>query len=333
MMRPEAVSGATGGSLSGRSGVGATRRQRLLFAFKVAVSAVLLTWILSRASLREVFGAIGSADLLLLLTAYALEGLGVLISTSRWRLLLRTQGETAPSLGFLIRSYLVATFFNNVLPSTVGGDASRAYDCYQEAGAPAMSSVLVDRLLGLLALMLFALIGLPFAAGLAERAPMLVLALWLGAAALLAALGAIFWGRSWPRLRRLLARLPERLAGAIALVWNAFRSYRGQWGTLLRAFGLSLLLQANVVLYYVLIARALHLDAPALSFFLIVPLATFVTMLPISINGIGLREGALATMLGWYGVATAGAVALAWLVYLSSVLFGLIGGIVYAVRR
>jgi hypothetical protein len=56
-------------------------------------------------------------------------------------------------------------------------------------------------------------------------------------------------------------------------------------------------------------------------------------MLPVSINGIGLRENALAAMLGWYGVAAADAVALAWLVYLSSLLLGMIGGIVYAVRR
>lgn len=335
-MRPEAVTGAPGATVAARPGDAAStgngRRRGLLLAAKVLVSAVLLAWILSRASLPDIFEAIRATDVVLLLAAYALDGVGGLISIARWRVLLGTQ-SAVPSVAFLLKSYLVAVFFNNLLPSTVGGDASRAYDCYRQVGGQAVSSVLVDRLLGLLALVLFALVGVSFATRLTDHVP--TLAPWLGggAAALLAVVGLIFFGRSGPRMRGLLARLPARLVRAITLVWNAFRSYRGQWRTLLKAFALSLLLQANVVVYFILIARALHIDAPALSFFLIVPLATFVTMLPVSINGIGLRENALAAMLAWYGVAAADAVALAWLVYLSSLLYGLIGGIVYALRR
>jgi glycosyltransferase 2 family protein len=307
-------------------------RVGLLLAAKTVVSLSLLAWILSRASLREIFGAVAGASLPLLLVAYSIDFIGCLISTIRWRLLLRTQ---APPWRFLLQSYFVAAFFNNFLPSTVGGDASRAYDCYRASGGSgqAASSVVVDRLLGLLVLVLFALIALPLATRLTEHLPELRLELGLGVLGLFGVILGIFFGNAGSRWHRLFARLPSPVVRTLALVWRAFASYRGQWRTLLKAFALSVLLQANVVLYFVLIASALHLEVPPESFFLIVPLATFVTMLPVSINGIGLRENALGAMLAWYGVAAAHAVALAWLVYLSSLLFGMVGGVVYALRR
>ncbi len=310
------------------------RRRPLLIALKILISTALLAWILSRAALGDIAVAMAGTFLPLLIAAYSLDIIGLLIGVARWRVLLRTQATPPPTWRFLAQSYMIAAFFNNLLPSTVGGDASRSYDSYRASGGStqAASSVVVDRLLGLLALVLFALVGLPFASQVAEAMPDLGRWLELGTLAMLGAVGLIFFGS---RLVRLRAYLPARVEPAIQQVWRAFASYRGggQWRTLVKAFGLSLLLQANVVLYFVLIAKALHLDVPAQSFFLIVPLATFVTMLPVSINGIGLRENALAVMLAWYGVGAAQAVALAWLVYLGGLLTGVAGGIVYMLRR
>jgi glycosyltransferase 2 family protein len=307
-------------------------RTRLLLAAKIIVSLSLLVWILSRAGLPEIFAAIRTADPRLLLAAYSLDIVGLLISVSRWEVLLRAQG-TAPRRSFLLKSSLVAVFFNNLLPSTVGGDASRAYDCYRQVGGRAMSSVLVDRLFGLLALVAFALFSLPFATQLASHVPLLALWLGGGVAGLLLVLWGIFAERSWSASQSLLAKLPARLGSALGLVRDAFQAYQGKWKTLVQAFALSVLLQANVVLYFVLVAWALNLGVPAFHFFLIVPLALFVMMLPISINGIGLRENTLAAMLAWYSVSTVDAVAFAWLAYLGNLLIGLLGGVVYALRR
>jgi len=329
-----AATGGIGAPPTDASAAGAARRRWVLLAAKIVVSTGLLAWILSRAGLADITLAVASAAVPMLLAAYALDVVGLAIAVARWRLLLRTQAPPPP-WRFLLQSYLVAVFFNNLLPSTVGGDASRAYDCYRASGGShqAVSSVVVDRLLGLLVLMLFALIGLPFATGFTEHLPTLATWLQFGLVGLLAVVGLIFLGRASFRLHALLPHLPPRLVQAIAPVWSAFGSYGGQWRTLLNAFALSVLLQANVVLFFILVAWALRLEVPAQSFFLIVPLATFVTMLPVSINGIGLRENALAAMLAWYGVAVADAVALAWLVYLGSLMFGLAGAIVYALRR
>ena len=306
---------------------------RLLFVAKIAASTVLLAWVLSRADLADILAAMQAAHISLLLAAYSLDLVGYLISAARWRILLRAQAVEVPS-SFLVKSLLVAAFFNNILPSTVGGDASRAYDSYRLAGRQgrAISSVLIERLLGLLVLVAFALLSLPFATRLADRWQ---LGFWLAiaGAGLLVMVWAIFFGRSWPSLQRLLSRLPARLARPGLLLWHALQVYRGRRRALVLTVLLSTLLQMNVVLYFILVSSALDLAVPEFNFFLIVPLVSFMMMLPISINGIGLRENALAVMLGWHGVTTADAVAFAWLVYLGGLLFGLVGAVVYALRR
>lgn len=313
---------------SGRPGL------QWLFIFKVATSTMLLAWIISKASVAEILAAVWSTNIPLLLAAYALTFIGIVLSVSRWRLLLQAQGATLPRL-WLLRSYLVATFFNNFLPSTVGGDASRAYDCYRITGGSrrAMSSVLLDRLLGLLALVMLALGSLHFARPVSEHLPILPVWLSLAVIGLAGVIGAIFFGLPSRRLAAAMALMPRPLYRGCAAIAGAFDLYRGQWQTLIVAFALSFVHQFNVILYFMLIAQALGLEVPAFDFCLIVPLVSFVVMLPISINGIGLRENALAVMLGYYGVATADAVALAWLVYLGSTIPALAGGIIYASRR
>jgi glycosyltransferase 2 family protein len=308
-------------------------RVRLLVLAKLAVSSILLYWILSRANLAEIFAAAASVSVPLLLLAYSLDLLGLLISSTRWRGLLRAQGVDVP-VGFLVKSFMVANFFNNLLPSTVGGDASRAYDSYQAASrtADAMASVIVDRLLGLLALVSFAVVSLPFARELTADLP--ALPAWIAVAGLgLSALvwvvflgGARFLGRMAGPLPGPVKRLAKRVS-------SAFAAYRGQHRVLGVAFALSVLLQANVVFQFVLIAAAMGLPVPIVGFVLIVPLATFIMMIPVTINGIGLREGALALFLAAYGVGSSEAVAFAWLLYLGGLIQGVLGGIVYAMRR
>src|SRR5829696_3019403 len=124
---------------------------------RLAVSAGLIAWILSRTPFREVAAAFRSADLRFVLLALALNPLGYLASVRRWRLLIRAQGGDA-ALPFLVRSFLVGVFFNNLLPSTIGGDAVRAMDTARTGvgRAAAVAIVVVDRFIGLLALMLFA---------------------------------------------------------------------------------------------------------------------------------------------------------------------------------
>ncbi|HKI03236.1 MAG TPA: lysylphosphatidylglycerol synthase transmembrane domain-containing protein [Thermoanaerobaculia bacterium] len=280
---------------------------------RLAVSAALVAWILARTPFREVAAAFRSADPRFVLLALALNPLGYLASVSRWRLLIRAQGGDA-ALPFLVRSFLVGVFFNNLLPSTIGGDAVRAMDTSRTGvgRAKAVAIVFVDRFVGLLALMLFAALSVLASGRLTERVPALYAWVLGGAAAMGALAGLLFV-------------LPRIVASRFSFRWPV--------SVLARAFAWSLLLQTLVVLNGYFLARALHVPIPLPAFFLIVPLAIFVMMLPVSINAIGVRENVWAFFFAAFGVSAALGVAVAWLDYGLVLLQALAGGMVYATRR
>lgn len=304
-----------------------------LIGAKVVVSTLLLVWILSRSNLAEIFEAAKDAYVPLLLLAYLFNFVGVVITSVRWRGLLAAQGVEAPTT-FLLKSVLVGMFFNNFLPSTVGGDAMRAYDSYRFArSGSAVTSVIVDRMLGLLVLSVFALVSVPFAPELTNQVPMLRFWIVGGALGLVGLAWSVFFTPLYDVLGGVLARLPAGLARTAGRAFASFGAYRGQRAALARAFGWSVLLQANVVIHYILLARALGFTVPAHHFFLIVPLALYIMMVPVTVNGIGLRENVFALFLAAYGIGNASAVAYAWFAYLGTLILGLVGSAVYVLRR
>src|SRR3990172_7297812 len=102
-----------------------------IIIIRILISAALIFWILKDTNFKEILSSIESANFLLVITSFSLHFIGYYVSAVRWKLLLSTQGVET-KIGYLIKSYLVSTFFNNLLPSTVGGDAIRAYDSYKE---------------------------------------------------------------------------------------------------------------------------------------------------------------------------------------------------------
>jgi glycosyltransferase 2 family protein len=288
-------------------------RRAAALGLRLAVSAGLIAWVLSRTPFRAVAAAFRSADPRFVLLALALNPLGYLASVRRWRLLIRAQGGDA-ALPFLVRSFLVGVFFNNLLPSTIGGDAVRAMDTAKTGvgRAKAVAIVFVDRFVGLLALMLFAVLSVLVSGRLTERVPALY-AWVLGGAAVLGLIAG------------LLFVLPRFVASRFSFQWPA--------SVLARAFAWSLLLQTLVVLNGYFLSRALHVPIPLPVFFLIVPLALFVMMLPVSINAIGVRENVWAFFFAAFGVPAALGVAVAWLDYGLVLLQAVVGGVVYATRR
>ena len=289
---------------TGTPGTGGTAGTTWL---RLGISTALVAWIFYRAPLGEILTAFRAADLRFVWLALAINPLAYLASIRRWRLLIRAQGGDA-SLSYLLRSFLAGVFFNNLLPSTVGGDALRALDTARLGLGKVKGAavVFVDRFVGALALLLFATAGLLVSGRLTARIPALYG--WVLGGAGAAALAAILL-------------LSARVGEIVAL--------RGRGGLLARALLWSLLLQTQVVLNGFLLARALHVAIPLPYFFLIVPLVLFVMMLPVSINGIGVRESAWVFFLAPFGVPAATAVAVAWLDYGLLLLQAAVGGVVY----
>ena len=292
--------------------IAAYRKQHLITLLKLCISVGLIFWILRSTNLQNTFASIRSANMVLVLLAGSLHLVGFTISAFRWQLLLDAQGTDA-KIPFLVKSYVVGMFFNNFLPSTMGGDAVRAYDSWRLGGSKsgAVAVVFIDRFLGLLALMVFALIAVLFADYLSADVPYLGLWVSLGLAGMLVVVWLIFSPPAWAIAAMTQANFPFR--ERIERIITSLVVFQGRRAVLWSALGLSLLLQANVVLHYYIIAQALALTVPLTAFFLIIPLVTILLMVPISINAIGLRENAYVYFLGALAVGRSEALAFAWI--------------------
>ena len=150
------------------------RIRLLLTVVKILFSGGLLYWLIHDLELKQIGLVITDANVGLLSLAFMMFFLGYLITAFRWRMLLSAQGVHA-RIGFLVQSFLVAIFFNNLLPSTIGGDVVRIYDSWRlgNSRSGAASVVIVDRLMGLLALASYALITVIAARQLADVVPAL----------------------------------------------------------------------------------------------------------------------------------------------------------------
>lgn len=306
-------------------------KRLLLTILKWVVSIVLIGWLLRNTNLGEITASIRSASLFWVAMAASLHGVGFLIGAYRWLLLLRAQGADAPIL-FLMRSYFISIFFSNFLPSTIGGDAVRIYDSWRVGGSRsgAVAIIFVDRFLGLLALMLFALVALPFARGFTEHIPYLNLWVVAGIGGMLGIVWSIFVPS---RLLHWVGKIPFPFPTKVQHLLDAFLSFQGRRDVLLQQMVLSFLLQANVIVHYYFIGLALDLPIPFFAFFFIVPLVTLITMLPISINAIGVRENAFGFFFAAYGVTMSDSIAFAWIAFGLVLLQGVVGGILYALRK
>jgi uncharacterized protein (TIRG00374 family) len=251
-----------------------------------------------------------------------------LLHAQRWRIVLRAMGHT---LEFppLLRLVLIGYFFNQTLPSTIGGDAYRVWGAYKQhvSAGTAVVSVLVDRILALFALVLMILAGLWWLTGLL-RSPA---ATWIIALVIVAAfvgMGVLIGiGRFREPLQRWhFTRLIVQMSDAARNVVS--RPPAAATVVLLTVAGYSCFSFAVYIL-----AAGMQVDLGFWQSLLLIPLVTLVALLPISIAGWGLRESAMVVALGLVGVPAVQAFSLSVLSGLVVMASGIPGGMLWLAGR
>jgi len=286
-------------------------KRSALVGVKVAVSLALLAYLFSITDLAALEDRVRSADLLLLAAAVGCYVVMLALATWRWQVLLEGLGVAAP-LRRLTASYLVATFFNNFLPSNIGGDVVRVRDGSRITGSTAASLAVVgiDRILGFGALYVLAtaafVLGGPVVREFAGARVVLA-----GLALLFGALAYIFFRPGTARAMMSASRLNriEWIREQFEAAQGAVHAYRARMRTVWLAFAASLALQALAVWYYVAVARALRIPLSASAAFLMVPLCSLLQAVPVSFNGWGLREGLFTVYFGQVGLPKESALA------------------------
>ena len=307
----------------------------ILIAIKIIISIGLISWLLSRADLSQIWQTIKQANVALLAFAFFQFFIGYFITAKRWQNLLSALDVPAGLLT-LVRSFSIAIFFNNFLPSTIGGDAYRMYDSYRLGAGKsrAIAVIFIDRVIGLSALLLLAFTASLFAGEVAEQIPLLRLFL-VGAVAGIIILAWIVFGSGGNKLLQLtqgehpVMQIAHKIMDKI---YSGFHLFEGRADIMFKAVGLSLLLQINVVIHCIIIAKALQMDVPLIAMFIIIPLAFLIMTVPISINGIGLRESIFVFFFGLYAVPHEQALAFSFVSFGMILAQGVIGGILFMFR-
>ena len=300
------------------------------FWLKIVVSIALLALLLARTDLRALGTLFRSLRVPIVFGSILLYLLAQLLSTVRWRCLLQAEKIYLP-FWRLILLYFEGMFFNLMLPTAIGGDLVRGYQVSRltERREASLASILVERLSGFAALAIIACIAIiPVYAHLNDP---LIVWLTVGSAAGMVALIASLLS---DRLQALFFRLLHgiglgRFHDAVHRLYEAVQQYWTHRQALLLALGLSLILQSLVITIFYLISRALNLSVPLRYFFLFIPLISVISMLPISVAGLGLREGSAVYLFTKVGMDSAGALSLSLLWFAVTALCSGLGGVVF----
>ena len=302
--------------------------------FRILVSAGLLYWVLAGVDFGRLGAHIAHVHSASLVSALFLYFLGViLIGAARWRLLLASQGVSAP-FGYLVKSYLVAAFFNNVLPTNIGGDIFRIKDAarYTESKTLSTAVIFVDRLIGFAALFALALAAVSLGGSVVRSLPGLGW-LWVGLAGITTAVLIVLvvpevveW--SLLPLHRFHS---EWITKRVGVVTSTLFRFRRELPAVVKALGISLLIQGSIVLFYFLVAAAMTIPLPLDYCFLITPIILVVQLFP-SINGFGVRESAFVFFFRAIGLSPEQALSLSFVSTGAIIVLSLLGGAIYATR-
>jgi uncharacterized membrane protein YbhN (UPF0104 family) len=309
-------------------------RSIAISVIKAVVSAGLLALLFSRVDVSRLWAVARTASPVWLAAALLLYFAMVLSSAVRWDVLLRAQHVRLP-FSYLTQSFLVATFFNNFLPSNIGGDVVRISDTAKAAGSKTLATtvVLIDRGIGLLGLALMAATG----ASLMHRmavGPVGPGVLWagFGIGAIIATPALLMPEAATRLLQPLRVFHAEWVDARIGKLTYALTRFKETPTALAVCFVGAVVVQAILVLFYVAIARSMHIPIGFAELAVIVPVSFIVQMVPLSVNGFGVREATFGFYFTRLGLPLESALLVSFVGAALIMLFSLSGGIAYLRR-
>ncbi|MBE9532251.1 MAG: flippase-like domain-containing protein [Proteobacteria bacterium] len=251
------------------------------------------------------------------------------ISTLRWKLLLKKDFDA--SYFKLFSMYLIGMFFNNFLPTLVGGDLIKTYYLYKQTGkgSVALASIFLDRYAGFTALIFNTVIALIFGYYLLEGTGLMGFFLILVAGYVCASL--VIWVDFMHRwAMSIMSKIHMYgINHKIDEFYKVLMGYKGHMMAFYKAFGLSIIIQAGVVLAYFALGWGIGMKLSVGYYFLFVPLATVASMVPISLAGLGVREGIFIYLFTKAGASQEEALSLSLLFFFATLIVSVLGGIEY----
>jgi len=305
----------------------------LILLAKLAVSAGLLAFFLSKLDFAQFWSTLRRADVGYVSLALVAYLVGQVISAIRWTVLSRPLGFHMGLTG-MTTYYLIGMFFNLFAPGTVGGDLSKIFYLTREgqkssteswgaATLRATVSVVADRAVGMCVLVWLGAAGLLLFADYAIPPTVRLVTFALAA-------GLLVGGLCLPLITRFLPNDSHPLVGKLRV---ALEGYGRDSRAIPIAMGLSLAVHLLQTGMHVVMGKALSMDLPFSFCLILYPLVGTFAAIPISFGGIGLRESGYMFLLGVLGFASEKGIAFGLLLFIIVALDSLLGGVLFLLKR
>ena len=252
------------------------------------------------------------------------------VASYRWHIILGIS-KIRVSLLRLFYWYMIASFFNMFLPTALGGDVVRIYELasYSSQKADAAASVLMERILGFMAMIGMAVVAL-FISTQARQNPTIYMGVLAVSVVYILFLIALFHHTFCLAIINLFKRIGLiGIRDKLRHGYTALYSLQNHHRSLGLAFVASVIFQIIAIICIYLVGSSLHINVPISYYFLSVPIIWLLTMLPISINGMGVREGGFVLFFTAAGISHTNALLLSFLSFSLLIIMSLIGGIFY----
>jgi uncharacterized protein (TIRG00374 family) len=303
------------------------------YGIKLCISCSLIIFILTRIEWQVFTATLKGADVFLLSLAFLLLWAERLWAVFKWRCLLTVRG-IGISLWALFSIYNIGGLWGLFLPSSLSTDVARGYYLSKSTSDIKISaaSVVVDRMMGLFSLLFICLISVLFYSSTFDIT--VILYILVMTVCCTVTVFCIFWEAGPDFLERRIRFFTENFIGIkLVNMHRSFLSFKKYPVVMFNAFCYSLFLQIIRVVTIYITAIALDVDAELVKFFIVVPITVIAIMIPISIGGFGVREGALISLFGLVGININESFAISGTNSIMVTLIALFGGVLYLFNK
>ncbi len=290
-------------------------KDKVMFIIRLTISIGLLLWLFHKTDVKEVLFVLKNFSFKYWCFALFLMIIGQTISAWRWMIVASSVGINIPFRLFWLY-YFVGCYFNLFLPGSITGDVVKGYFISQNnfSKLKVGYSIVGERIFGLAALICLAIIGVLAAPGLFSQTIRGVVLL-SGSIFVITFISFPLWVKGLKRL------LPKKIPLDFVNFWRP--------PVFVKAMVASLIFQTILSYMNYILAKGLGININFCFFLVAIPIISIITLLPITIQGLGLREGGFVYLMSSLGVASEKALTLSLLSFSVLVGIGLIGGIIY----
>jgi len=313
-------------------------KKKIFTALRLIISAALIMYlVIFKSGFRDFqhfWDILKTVNVPLILASTSIYIIIVFISATRWQILLKTQGISI-SKGYLSSSFIIGSFFNNLLPTSFGGDIYRSVDIANRAKVSigkSASVLVMDRFSGVITSSVYAIIALLLGFRTVGRTSYVIPVITFFAVCVIILFFLL--NPSFLGLNKLVKKIKflSKTWGKLREVYHTFRSFKKFKLALVSALLCSFALQFGFIANCYLAARALGIELSFESYIFLIPIVATIAMLPLSIGGTGIRENSLVFLMVALGASSDKSTVASLLLFAMIITLGVTGAIVYAVR-